>query len=824
MTDVKKEFKIDRKLLPPVALNFEYDTLLNAFKDYMKWHDYANFPWKDEFTSDNWLYIDTLADLPTKIDIRWMSKWGIFEFMKNKEIETESPVQDFVKMIEDSPANPKVTLDLKLACRFLQATGLHPYYVPIVAVAENINALTDERTLLRTGLINIYEYGAMHFEDLDSLMSNLTTVSYEVAYFDISKRSWDYGYINLPVMFLPPERRLLALRALFNRSLRIYRECLTELEKGYTEMIIEKDIMKEKMQTVIKAINTFFEKLSEEIVGKPYKLNLDETFVDAICESWNVAREVYTTRRIRSWVYRILGWLLYRGAYGYVRLEDLTAIINTLTEAAKLPENEAKTIREIAKLTVGIASRERLYEYIPTPLTLASMSEYVPLVRKFINEVFEAKGVPETWRPFWRQYINMRAIINEVREYVSRARQLYEYFIIGTEAVTKYLEEVTKYGYEPEEIKFMVNASDLERWYRAHRELIGTPRELASIVEYLPSFKEIALVEIERRVEALQVEEKLKEKILNLWKQYIDLREVIDEVRSVLSRVFQLYEYFIMGDDKFNAYMVKIRTLGFGDQKVQWMKERGMLERWYRAYRDLVGTIDELVTKTEYVPAFRDIAIEEVRKRIEALQEDEEFKNLLYRSWVQYIDIRPVIDEVRGVLSQVRQMYEYFVIDTDAFTSFLNVLKPYGYTDKELKLIIDRSNLERWYRAYRDLVGSPRELVTMAEYSPLARRLALAEVKKRIDALPIDREAKELLYKMWEDYIRIRPVYDEVEREVTELINDYASGALTWEEFNTLLEELKDWGIDEWEADAIRFIAMMRRRRYELAGYISEQI
>jgi len=77
---------------------------------------------------------------------------------------------------------------------------------------------------------------------------------------------------------------------------------------------------------------------------------------------------------------------------------------------------------------------------------------------------------------------------------------------------------------------------------------------------------------------------------------------------------------------------------------------------------------------------------------------------------------------------------------------------------------------------------------------------------------------------MWEDYIRIRPVYDEVEREVTELINDYASGALTWEEFNTLLEELKDWGIDEWEADAIRFIAMMRRRRYELAGYISEQI
>ena len=52
-----------------------------------------------------------------------------------------------------------VTMDLRLMCSLLQATGLHPYYVPIVAVAEAINALTEERTLLRTGFLNLYKEG-----------------------------------------------------------------------------------------------------------------------------------------------------------------------------------------------------------------------------------------------------------------------------------------------------------------------------------------------------------------------------------------------------------------------------------------------------------------------------------------------------------------------------------------------------------------------------------------------------------------------------------------------------------------------------------------
>ena len=148
------------------------------------------------------------------------------------------------------------------------------------------------------------------------------------------------------------------------------------------------------------------------------------------------------------------------------------------------------------------------------------------------------------------------------------------------------------------------------------------------------------------------------------------------------------------------------------------------------------------------------------------------------------------------------------------FNKFLNTLAVYGYEPYEIALRIDAGNLDRWYRAWRELVGTPRELLTMAEYVPRARQLLLAEVKKRIDALPIDEDDKQFLFELWKDYIRIRPVYDEVRREITELISDYAEGLISWDDFVKLLEHLREWGLDDYEIEAYKFIAAARRARY----------
>ncbi|RLE88796.1 MAG: hypothetical protein DRJ67_01130 [Thermoprotei archaeon] len=571
---------------PPTVFNFDGEKLFGALSAYMKWHDYARFAWMEGFTSDNWIIIDTLADIPTKIDIRWMAKWAIFDFMSAKGIGITTPASDFTKLVENSAANEKVLMDLTLMCRLLQATGLHPYYVPIVAVAETINALADERTLLRTGLLNIYEYGAMDYETLDSLMSELVVASFAVAYYDMTAMKWETGYINLPVAYLPAERKLLALRALMDRYMRIFRDTLHDLEKAYTEYIIDATTVSSKMSQVLEKINEPFAQTSKDIVGRQLQLTLDEAYLDATLAAWDVARDVYTIRRIRSWVYRALGWVIYRVGYGYVTIDDAKRIARTFAEIARLPDVEAEAINRILSEMVGIARREYQREYIPTPLTLATMAEILPAVRAFMDKVFDARGVPEEWRPVWRQYIT----------------------------------------------------------------------------------------------------------------------------------------------------------------------------------------------------------------------------------------VKPIVDEVKALLSVVEDLYEYFMIKDNDYDKFLDILRGYGWEEHEIKIRKDRGRVLRWRRAYRELIGTPRELVTMAEYSPRARELALAEVEKRIESLQVDPEVKQFLREMWEEYIRIRPVHNEVQREITELISDYAYGTITWQQFTTLLEELRKWGLDDYEIDAYKFIAYMRRRRYAMAG------
>jgi len=562
----------------PTELNFKVKELITGLITYMKWHDYARFAWMPGFTSDNWMVIDALADLPTRWDIRWMMKWGVFDHIASKEVKLKSPVSEFYKVIEDKPANEKVMMDITLACRLFLARGLHPYYAPIVAAADVINALVDERTLLRTGLINLYEYGMMDQQTLDGLMANLVTATYKVAYVDLTTGEWKEGYINMPIMYLPAERKLLELRGLIDRYHRIFRDVLSDVHTAYREYIIDENKAKNILEDAIDTINEVFKTEVEAIVGREIGLSIDENYVKTLLKTMYLERDIWTTRRIRSWFSRILGWIIYRMAYGYVTEEDVKQVINKAKEVAKLTEAEALALTEIMTLLSGVAVRE----YIPTPMTLASIVEIVPEARRMLADVLRARRIPEDWRTIWSKYVA----------------------------------------------------------------------------------------------------------------------------------------------------------------------------------------------------------------------------------------VRPVIDEVRRILTSAERLYEYFMIDEEMYKKLLDVLKEYGWEDYEIKLILDWSNLERWHRAYRELIGTPRELVTMAEYSPRARQLALAEVKKMIDALPIDDKTKEFLKTMWEEYIRIRPVYDEVRREVTELISDYAEGIITWEQFVNFLEELKKWGLDDYEIDAYKFIATMRRRRY----------
>jgi len=78
-----------------------------------------------------------------------------------------------------------------------------------------------------------------------------------------------------------------------------------------------------------------------------------------------------------------------------------------------------------------------------------------------------------------------------------------------------------------------------------------------------------------------------------------------------------------------------------------------------------------------------------------------------------------------------------------------------------------------------------------------------------IDALPIAEETKAVLKEMWEQFIRLRPIMDEVRRYVTVLIRAFVEGLITEEQFHAELEALKEWGLDDYEITFYKAIGGM---------------
>ncbi|RLC73746.1 MAG: hypothetical protein DRI26_00210 [Chloroflexi bacterium] len=554
------------KPIPPVALNFEAKTLFRALGIYMKWHDYARFAWIDQFTSDNWIIIDTLADIPTKIDVRWMTKWGLFDFMASKKIGLKTPVAKFADILEDRAANEKVEMDLTLMCRLLQATGLHPYYVPLVAVAETINALADERTLLRTGLIHLYEYGAMSYKELDDLMANLVTASFKVAYFDIEKGEWvEERYINIPVMYLPAERKLLELRALIDRHHRIYKDVLSDIATAYREHIITEEEGINAMKEVVEHMNKLFSDASEKIVGRQLKLSVDENYMRMMFAAMQVERLVWTVRRIRYWYARIIAWMMYRLAYAYVTPEDVKRVIGLAQKAAKLTKEEAVALSTLMNEVINIAAKE----YIPTPSQLATIAEIVPEARALFREVVKARRVPPEWVPVWAKYVAIKPVFDEVKSVLSDAKRLYAYFMITSKAFEEFLETIQKYGYEDYEIKLIMDEANLERWYRAYDYLIGTPRELVTMAEYSPRARELALARVYEMIDALPVDDRTKEFLKAMWEEYVRIKPVYDEVRRYVTELLSDYAEGVIDRATLEKELEDLKAWGLDDYEIE---------------------------------------------------------------------------------------------------------------------------------------------------------------------------------------------------------------------------------------------------------------
>jgi len=846
-------------------------------------------------------------------------KWGLYELLSERGVGLTSPVSEFRTRIVEDLAKSEVKMDLVNFCRTLQATGLHPDWVPVTAVGEAMNALTEERTLLRTGFLNLFKEGFWNVEALEVLLKGFVMASFQVSYFDSTERRWGTGWVNQPVMFLPAERKLLELRALMDRALDILRDIARDVARGYSEWIVEDyEEYKDKLTQVISHINKFYTQDYKAITGvelpEGLKLKFVEGYYKPYVEGLGVYREIFTIRRVRYWTQRWLGYVMYRMATGVVEKEDIEELVSYIGEKAKLTPYEIEFIREVMELMAGIAVRD----YIPTPSMLATLSEYVVIPDEYVEQAFKERDVPQKWRDLWRDYIDARPVADDIKSLLTAWRRLLVYGKVPKELEQKVKEYAAKINFTEEEWKILELRATLEEMVRFGREYVPPLSALVAFAEYVVIKEEL----IEKVFEVRRIPEEWRA----VWKSYISARTVADDVRGLLTSYRRALLYVEIPENMKKTVEQFAGIIGFTQREWNILHLRVQLEELVREAienkREYLPTPSMLAAIGSYVAVpedlieaafdarrvpkeWRDIWARYIRARMlyderrqflrlfrtagrlgiippEVLEELDGFarnveealyfttahrallsaivllENLIfeYREnkreyvptptmlativeyvpgargffdkvmearrvpaewrpiWADYIDLRPIISEIRRYLARAEDLYVYFAIPKEVYEKVLEEAKKVGYTDKEIALMLTSANYERYLRAWRELVGDPDKLTTLAEYSPKARELAVGQLEKMIDALPIEEDKKAFIKQMWREYIRIRPVMDEVRRYITELMADFVEGIITEAEYVNELQALKEWGLDDYEVDFYKAIGGLRKARY----------
>jgi len=811
--DLQREASLVGAFKPAKAqeLNFNSRVLENMLKTYMKWHDYARFAYRQGWPSDNIIAIDTLADIPTKIDQRWMVRFGLYEFLSEKGVGLKDQVIEFCRKAVENVATSRIQLDLRNFCRTLQATGLHPYYVPITAVAETINTIVDERTLLRTGVINMFKEGFFNTTSIMRMLSGVLKVSFNVAYFDPATGDWKTGYINVPLRYLEMEAKLIGLRAIMDRALDILKDIQRDVLTGYQEYIIETyDEFKQKFAEVIDRINAVYASDYKAITGEnpPPELTIRfiEEYYKPYVESLSIWREIWTIRRIRMLTQRWMGWLIYRIAYGVVKKEEVQKLVDYMAKTCRIPKLEYDYIMKVMEFMQELSLRE----YIPTPPQLATLAEYVKIDTATILKAFEQRGVPEEWRETWMRYIQVRPIADDVKALITSFLRLLR--------ATKKLERIpadiqnavksyaARIGFGPEEMAILDMRIRMEEMIAEMREYVPTPSQLATLAEYvkLPDSMITASFEIRNVPEEWRV----------IWKNYIDVRPLADDVRELIRTYMRALEYTAEAKAMQGLVMSWAARIGYGPDEMSLLQARAMLEEMIYNSREYVPTPSQLAAIVEILPEAREFFDDVVKSR----RIPQKWQEL----WAKYIDLRPIVDDLKRFISRAEQLYVRFMIKRDDFIKMItDAIARLGYTKDEQDLLVKITEIERWRNAWTELIGSVDRLVSLSEYSPKAAKYALGKVYEMIDSLPLPQADRQELKAMWEEYIRNRPVKSEAKLYITQLSNAYAEGLISDTDFDRELNAMKQWGFSDNEIMFYKArAALMKARKLKIPiGY-----
>jgi hypothetical protein len=240
-------------------------------------------------------------------------------------------------------------------------------------------------------------------------------------------------------------------------------------------------------------------------------------------------------------------------------------------------------IRDLAlELTILV---DEAREYIPALSTLATMAEYLPEVRKYIKDVFEARRVRGVWAEVWTKYIYLRPVFDEVRRWATAMFTLAEYLIIDVKQLDPVFSILKTYGWEDLEVTIAQRTILAEQVRHAFNAILGAPRTITGMARYTDKAADWAYSRAVKLIDALPVDENTKKLLKEMWKEYIMSYQAYPEIRSYMTELINAYADGVIDDKGLEDEFNYLRKLGVPELRLALVKRTAQLRRARRVAR-----------------------------------------------------------------------------------------------------------------------------------------------------------------------------------------------------------------------------------------------
>jgi hypothetical protein len=391
-------------------------------------------------------------------------------------------------------------------------------------------------------------------------------------------------------------------------------------------------------------------------------------------------------------------------------VDEARVLVNALYRAKRyvvIPAELEKKVVEVVR-ALGVTSEELMLRdlaleltvladeakvWVPSPSTLAMLSEYVMLPRELVESALRARRIPEEWMAVWIHYITVKPLKPDYKAVISTALRALRFRAITEEQWRQILEMSRVFGFTDPEVTLLQLRAELEMAIEEAREHVPTPAVLATIAEVVPEArKQMGRVFEARRIRGIWAE---------IWARYVYLKPIVDDVRRWVAAMLDLAERLIITEDQLKPVFALLKTYGWEDIEIEIVKRTVLAVQARIAFGEVHGTVRALAGMSRHSDIAADLAYSRAIKLIEALPVDKATKELLKQMWKEYIVGVQVSPEARSYIGELVAAYGDGVIDDATLDRELDYLKKLGVPEARLALAKRQAVLRRARRLAR---------------------------------------------------------------------------------------------------------------------------